>query len=481
MKSLALRLWHSPTFMTWGSLAARLLGMILVLPIVLVKFSPAEVAVWQLFVSMYTLLLMFDFGLAPTFSRLLSYARGGASLAELSDMRSARPTTQPQAATDHSTNLAKVLSTQRWLYARITLGITAFFAVVGTWALITPASHVGQPEQVWAAWALVLLSSAVGFWGNGYSAALQGMNQIAVTRRWEILFALGQITSSVVVLLLGGGLLELVAAAQLWLIAGAWRNRWLLRHLHPEIFEAKPRPTEAVMQGLWPAAWRSGVGVLMSQGIIQASGIIYGQLAAPAQLASYMLALRLITTVSQFSQAPFYSKLPQMALQYAQGQKGEQLQLAMRGMKLSHWVFMAGVLTVGYLATPLLELVGSKTPFVSSTLWWLMGAAFFVERLGAMYLQLYSTTNHIVWHIANGVTGALMLGLGSALFPQIGITALPLSMMLAYAGFYTWYAIYLARKAFHFHWLGFERRSAMLPVVTALVGITIYQVIVAGH
>ena len=35
------------------------------------------------------------------------------------------------------------------------------------------------------------------------------------------------------------------------------------------------------------------------------------------------------------------------------------------------------------------------------------------ERVGALHIQLYSMTNHIVWHIANGVTGILLIVLAA--------------------------------------------------------------------
>lgn len=479
MKRLLQRLWNSPTLMTWGSLAARLSGMVVVLPLVLVKFAPAEVAIWQLFVSLYTLQLLLDFGLAPTFSRLLSYARGGASLEDIADTQRIKGgSTSP--SQDAVPVLQQVMSTQRWLYARISMGVTLLFAVGGTLALMAPAQNVAEPSQMWLAWGLVLVSSLIGFWGNGYSAALQGMDQIAITRRWEILFALGQIASAVAVLVLDGSLLTLVAANQTWLVMGAVRNRWLMRRLYPELMLPHPKANPLVMSGLWPAAWRSGIGVLMSQGIIQASGLIYGQMATPTQLATYMIGLRLITTVSQFSQAPFYSKLPQMAQSYARGDTPNQLALALRGMRLAHWVFAAGAVGIGVLGAPLLTMIGSNTPFVDNHIWWLLSAAFFTERLGAMYLQLYSTTNHIVWHIANGVTGVLMLSFAWLLFPHLDMAALPLAMLLAYAGFYTVYAIYLSRKAFKFSWMRFEARSAALPLAAAAACVMAQYYFVSG-
>lgn len=478
MKALALRLWHSPTLMTWGSLASRLLGVTLVLPLVLVKFAPAEVAVWQLFISIYTMQMLFDFGLAPTFSRLLSYARGGASLDDLGRMRSAQATGAPRQADPEV--LSQVFATQRWLYARISGGVMLLFVVAGTLALIKPVGELVDPQTAWLAWGVVLATSVMGFWGNGYAAALQGMDHIAVSRRWEIVFSLGQIASAVAVVLAGGGLLALVCANQIWLVLGALRNRVLLGKLNPELFSRGAQPNKHVLEVLWPAAWRSGLGVLMSQGIIQASGLVYSQVAGPAEVASYLLALRFITMISQFSQAPFYSKLPQLAQLHAQGQTQQQLAVAGRGMRLSHWVFVAGAVAVALTAQHLLQLIGSKTSFVSPQMWLLTSLAFFAERLGAMYLQLYSTTNHIVWHIANGVTGALMLLFAVLLYPLLGIVAFPVAMLAAYLGFYTWYAIRLSAKAFNFNWLQFERHSALLPASAALVCAVLYHYALPG-
>ena len=61
----------------------------------------------------------------------------------------------------------------------------------------------------------------------------------------------------------------------------------------------------------------------MTYGLVQASGILYAQVGTAASIASYLLALSLIQTVSQFSQAPFYSKLPAFARLFAEGKKSE--------------------------------------------------------------------------------------------------------------------------------------------------------------
>ena len=458
MRDLLRRLWHSPTATTWGSLTVRLSAVVLVLPVVLVRFEPADVALWQLFSTLFMLAMMLDFGLAPTFARLLAFARGGASVADMADMR--RSAAIDTRATNPASTAA-VMSALRWLYPRLAIAATALLAVLGTLGLVRPVAQSADPHAAWAAWAMVLATTGVAMWGGAYAAALQGMDRIAAMRRWEVVTGLGQIVTSVVVLLLGGHLLALVAGYQAWAVVGALRNRWLLRNLYPGLFAQAPAPHPEVMKVMWPPAWRSGLGVLMCQGLIQASGLVYSQLAPAAEVAGYLLALRLIMTISQFCQAPFYSKLPRMAELQAAGRQSEQLKLAQRGMRLAYAVFVAGSLVVALLAGPLLQAIGSRTPFVSPAVWALLALAFFAERFGAMHLQLYSLTNHIVWHIANGVTGVAMIVIAVLAYRHLGELAFPTAMLVSYAGFYCVYSALLTRAAFKLRLLRFESRSAL--------------------
>lgn len=464
------RLWHSPTATTWGSLAVRLAAVVIVLPFVLVRFAPPEVAVWQLFSTMFMLALMMDFGLAPTFTRLLSYARGGASVGEMLRMRASEGSGRRPPNTESA---ALVMSALRWLYPRMALGVTLLLAVLGTLGLLRPIAQTADTTQAWIAWSLVLATTGLTLWGGSYAAALQGMDKVAVMRRWEVATGLGQVASSIAVVALGGSLLALVAAYQSWAVVGALRSRWLLRRLHPELFAQAAAPHPEVMRVMWPSAWRSGVGVLMSAGVIQASGIIYSQLAPATEVAAYLLALRLMTVISQFCQAPYYSKLPRLAQLQATGQQPEQLLLAQHGMRIAYWVFVAGALAVSFGAEPLLGLIGSRTGFVPAGVWALMALAFFAERFGAMHLQLYSLTNHIVWHIANGVTGVAMIAIAAAAYPRIGSYAFPAAMLIAYAGFYAVYAVFNSRRAYQFNLWRFERGISVPPAMTlvALLGL----------
>ena len=236
--------------------------------------------------------------------------------------------------------------------------------------------------------------STITFWGSQYSNILQGINKIALLRRWDTIFNSLSVLSSFIVLYLHGGLLILVIANQLWYALVVLRNIYLcssvenrkLKNIKISIVR-----DPYIINSVWPSAWRSGLGVFMSFGLIQVSGIIYAQIGDVAQIAAYLLALRIIQTLSTFSRAPFYSNLPLLAILRAQNKIVQQVSVAKFGMRLSYWVYVLGFIFIGLFLDKLLVIIHSNTHFVNSTLWFLLGCAIFIERRGYAYsaLQYY--------------------------------------------------------------------------------------------
>lgn len=474
------RLTESATLMTWASLAVRMSGLLVVLPMVLRRFPPAEVAVWQLFTTIFTLVLMLDLGLAPSFTRFLAFARGGASVADMRSMQArqggASPSHDPAAV---DATLARLAGTLRWIYPRIALVAVTVFAVLGTVSLAPPVAATANPMKMWMAWGVVLLGSGGAFLGNAAAATLQGLDRVAAQRRVEVVTGAAQALASVLVVALGGDLLAVVLTYQVGALLTVMANRRLLAREAPDLAHAPAVADREVLRVLWPTAWRSGLGVIASQGVIQLSGLLYARLVTPAQLASYLLALRVVTVASQISQAPFYSKLPRLALLYAAGERHQLLALAQRGIRLSQWVLCIGLVLGTFILPPALQAIGSRTPFVSPGIWALLCLAFLVERFGAMHMQVYSLTNHILWHVANGVTGALMLALASAGFHVLGLAAFPAAMLAAYTVFYSAWSARLSSRHFGFNLLAFEWRAGM-PAALFLAGALAARLVTAG-
>ena len=464
MRSVLLRIWNSPTYTTWGSLLTSSLSVVAVLPLVLTRFSPEEIILWYLMMTFLGLQHVVDVGFSPTFSRIISYLAGGVGI---DDLR--RPSTKGSGTLDQG-DLNRVYSTMRIIYSRLGLAWSLLLLLVGSWALNRPISQVQDPQSAWLAWAVIVGASYVSFRGDQYVSYLIGLNKVAPLRRWEILATAGSIATSFLVLYLGGGLLALVVANQTWQVFKVVRNRWLARSVLDGLLRSfsKEPLNKNILNDIWPSVWRSGVGVLMSYGVIQSSGIIYAQVGNTPDVASYLLAMRFMQILTQFSVAPFYSKIPMYSRLYGEGKKAELLHIAQRGMRLSHWSFVLGFAGTALLAEPLLRYIGSNVAFPSPLLWALMGLAYFVERFGAMHIQLYSTTNHITWHIANGVSGAIYLAVSFGLLKIIGAYAFPIGILAGYCGFYSWYAARQSYKAFGLKPLTFEKWCSITPGIGLL-------------
>jgi hypothetical protein len=465
------RCWASPTLTTWSSLAARLGGAIVLLPLVLSRFSEEEVGLWLLLAAIATLQVVGDAGFSQTFTRALSNARGGARIADLIRIsvkaEGSPPALSPPARNDEL--LSRILSAMRPIYLRLSLVSFVLLLAGGGYAIYPAVMRAPSVNDAWMAAAMTLAATTVAVWGNVYASYLQGMERVAVLRRWETLFAILGVGSAAGTILLGGGLLEVVIAQQLWVIFSVLRNRWLC--VRDALFSESYRgaPDREVIQSLWPAAWRSGIGVLLGFGIIQASGPIYARFASSSELATYLLGLRIILLISQLSQAPFYSRIPEFARLCAERKRDALVKAAARSMRLSHIVFCLGFVSAGFLADPLLELIGSNARFPEATLWTLLGLAFFAERTGAMHLQLYSVTNHIVWHIANGLTGLTMIFLGVSLYGHIGILAFPAAMLASYVVIYCSISCTLSYRAFGLTFGAMDARTTLPPLVVAAV------------
>jgi len=454
--------------MTWASLGVRIGGLAVLLPIVLPRLAAPEVLVWQMLSTITLLTTWADFGFSPTFARVIAFARGGGNLADLHmPLASRKRLHEP----DCQLSVGAVIAAQRQVYRRLIVGAMILAAIGGTTTLLRPVSSLSDPAQGWIAWMLTLGSCLLQLLNGAATAVVTGFDRVADTRRRDAVLGALQLTTAALVALAGGKLVAIVSCYLVWQIPLYLLNWWQARGLSAVAPETVADRERDVLIAIWPAAWRSGVGILMSAGIIQASGLVYAQFATPAAAAAYLLAMRAITAASQISQAPFYSKLPALARLRAERRNDDLLKLATRGMVLAQWSFVVGALGVMFVAPYLLHMIGSSVSLPGFTMLALLSAAFFVERYSSMHIQLYSLTNHIVWHIANGVTGLLMIALFLVLRPLIGELAMPAAMLGAYGGFCAWFASRLSLRSLQINRASFEWRTTAGPTVILLSAI----------
>ena len=461
MRELALRAWHSPTLTTWGAFLVRSMGFLIVLPLALRRLEATEIVLWYLFNAIFGLQWMLDLGFSSTTSRSVAYAAAGVAVVGRAP---------DQARGDTTPNwelLGRIRTTAAWVYAALGLLSLVLLAVFGTWSLLKPIASVPQETRAWIAWLIVLLVCPLSVFGNQYWSYLEGLNKVALVRRWETFLGVASAVTMVIALLFGGGLLALVASNQVWAIVRVLVYRHLAaRTAGPSGTAPRGVLDRGVLAHLWSGAWRSGVGGGMAYGVGYFASLLVAHHEDAATAAAYLLSARLLDAVLQFSQAPFYSRLPVFTRLRAMREIEQLLAATRRAMRVGYWCYIAGFVVLALFAAPILGALRSNAAFVPADLWWLMGIATFSQLYGGMHIQLYSTTNHIIWHIANTGAGVIFLLVTVLLIDRIGVYAVPLGGLCGYAGFYAWYS---ARHSYLSLGVGFWRYEARVMVPPALV------------
>lgn len=433
------------------SFLTKSFSITVVLPLVLNRFAPEEVNLWYLYAAVISLQVLLDAGFGSAFVRVIAY--GTVGLNDFSSLRGNETAPQASGQFDES-----FIRTAYHLMLRIyrLLGWIALaaLATLGTLAFIKPIQDAGSPLVGWLTWSFFVVTFPWVLWGNVYVNLLQGTQNVPLVRRWDTLFNLLNSLSCILLLIIFPNVYLLVIVNQCWLLGVTVRNYYLVRNKYTFLRNTEVDPTrmDDIRRNVVPSALKSGLGIIMSHGLIQASGFVYAQLVPPATLATYLIGLNLIQAIRNFAQAPFYSRLPEFAMYTGRGDIDTLKAVAQRNMFRVYLIYSVGFFSVALFHEQLFRLIQSNVAFPDARLWGLLGLAFLIDRYGAMHLQLYSTTNHIIWHTLNGITGALMLILSSLLYPLIGIYALPGSMLMAYVLCYSWYAPY---KSYRFIGTGF--------------------------
>ena len=463
---------NSPTIMTWMSYSTKALTLFVVLPMVLKFFSEGDIVLWYLFSTIISLQSLSDFGFRQTFSRIIAYAFGGAkdifvykggnnADGEINDI--SRPNIDL---------LSRIISTMKYIYIVLTIIVFVGMIIFGTWSMFKPIQQSNNINQAWIAWAIIIFISTISFYGRIYMNFLEGLNKIALVRRIESMTSLGSIITSLLVLAFAPSLLNLVIVNQFWVLLNVLRDWYLCINVDDKFYNrisASLPFDRKLFKQIWVPAWRSGISGLMSVGLTNLTGLIYAQVGNTPSVAAYLLALRIINQIKEVSMAPFYSKLPLFAMYRIKNDLTNLRKAIMRGMGLSHFVFVLGVIFVGLFSDYLLGLIGSDLKFVDQKMWVLISFAFFVHRFGAMHIQAYMSTNHIISHIADGVSGILYIVSCLLLVNYIGIYAVPIAMLIGYLGFYAWYAAKYSYRSLNIGFYDFEKKVLLTPTILFLL------------
>lgn len=477
IKRIINKLVNSPTFMTWFSFSAKSLSVLVVLPLILSKFSTTEISLWFLFSILFGFQIIADLGFGSTFTRLISYAMAG--LKNLEDIGIEKYNIGSHKSPNWNLIIA-LNKKMKTIFLFISVIFVFLMALISFFFLDAPIENLENPNHGYYLLILILVVLFFKIYSRRYISFISGTNEVALLRRWEGIIVYFQIISSIIILILTENFYYLVITNQFWVLVGIvntylLQKRILNKNLNPILNEIEPVFIEkkGFINHVFNPSWKSGIGTLSSYGLNQFSSLVLVDYLLEDDLVIFLLSLKFINIISEFSRAPFYANLPTFAQKFQLLDTGKLLSVIKKSIDSSIFLTTICLLFVLFLGNYSFKLIGSNVNSIDYLLWFLFSLNLLFERLGAMHFQIHSLSNKVVWHKANLIYGLIFILVSIFTIKLLGLYAIPFAMLAGNLLYYTPIALKTTFKYYSYKFYKFNHNIIICLVVLIILNLII--------
>jgi hypothetical protein len=366
------------------------------------------------------------------------------------------------------------------VYRYLSLGLFLVTVLFGVFFLKRQITSSSSPNLGFVVLGVYSLLSPIIIYGGIFSNQLQGYHLISKVKLAESIFNICTIFSNIFLLILFRNIYLLIINNLFWQLISVLYNRRLVRILISVNLENGQNPLLENNQKQNSFVIRDDIkktfiGSIFSQGIYTISIFVFSKLLEPDILATYLFAFNLIQNVRGFALVPFYSNLPMMATLA----KGDNIQVllkfAQRKMLIVYLVFTLLFLFFMILIKLSVFDGHTKIQLPNSQLWYLLGLAFFLERFGAMHLQLYTMSGDVIWHKANGLGGVLILLVWFLTFRFLNERSFPVALIVTYSTVYSYLSVLPSYKYLGTNFWKFEKYT-FLPFLIIFILLSFFTI-----
>ncbi|MEM7550372.1 MAG: hypothetical protein AAF363_11885 [Bacteroidota bacterium] len=467
------RLLQSPTLTTWLSFFVKISIFILIIPLVVNRLPAETLNVWALFMTIITIQNLLDIGFGTTFLRAFTYANEGVGnfASNFSDV------SKLDLKGDRQELLSSVFNTMIRIYFYLSVLQLFVMLIAGSMVLQHPIQLTNQSLELWMTWLIIIGTSIFSINARKYINVFLGLNHVAEQKRIDAFMNALFIGLALIGFYLSNSVLVFFLVFQsvhifTWLI---YRKSSVIQSVTARRKGLIGKLEDNVFAEIWPSAWQSLVGIICATGLTQSTGLIYAQLASASDSAVYLIYLRIVSGISTFSQAPFYSKIPVMSKLRATANTEKFVEMVVTFMQRSFWVYSLSIVFFLSFGIRILNYFGKEVQFGNENLFYILGLSFFFERYGAMHSQIVSTSNKIIWHYVNGLNFIITLALIGILYSCLDVLSFPVGLLIGNAMIFTTISAYKSHQLLKTSALKFEMNTALFPLLLLISFIFIHS------
>lgn len=390
----------------YGASFIKISSSLLLLPFVL-KHLPAEtVGIWVMFVTVNSMILIFDFGFNPSFARSITYIFSGMQNLK----RDGFYTVEREQSIDINYGLLKnVIKAMQWFYYRAAAFFLVLMATAGTGYLYTILeNYKGSHTEVYTAWAIICFANCFNLASLFYDCLLQGKGLI---KKYKQILAISQLIyliTAVIFLLSGMGLIAIAVSQVISIL--------ILRLLSHKVFftasikknmmDADVNKNEGVLNKIYPNAIKSGAA-LFGIWMAQRSAIIIGSFYLPLpQIASYGISMQIVSVFAGLSGIYAATYQPKTVQMIVKNEIAGIKKIYLKGLLILLLTFVGGGLCLLLAGNWILAFIGSKTSLLPPVFLVLALLLSFEQSNFIMAANILSAKNKIPFYKSAVITGA---------------------------------------------------------------------------
>jgi hypothetical protein len=434
--TLLKRVFNTAVAWSWLFNFFRLASGLILLPLVLRKFTTADLGMYYVLLSLSALVPLVDFGFGPTIGRFVGYAMGGAASFQTHGL--AKP---GNSAAPNYILLWQLLFSSRALYRLLVFGL---LLILGAWGTYLVEMRIQETSSVLItrfAWLATLFAALFDIYSSWWVVFLRGTNRVVSAARIDVLATVVRLVLAAALLLGGAGLLSVPVGS----FVGSLIQRYLARRGCLQLLSGHPPPktveSKEILRVLWPNAWRAGMIFVGSYLTVNANTAICLHSLGLLANAQYGLSVQLLNVIAGMAGVWTAVKWPIVAQYHARHDFPEVQRILRPRIWLQSLSFLFMAIVLLLFGPSLLAHFGSGKKVLPPEWFALLALGSFLDMQLGFWTTVIFIGNRLpfLWPVIAGNTLSLALSLTLIHFTPLGLGALVLGPLLAGSFFNYWY------------------------------------------
>nr|AKA20996.1 Wzx [Yersinia pseudotuberculosis] len=392
--------------MVWGLLNQ---GCNIFIPFVIMflsyKYLPLEMAsVWVIFLSMISLITLFDFGLSPAIVRNVSYVISGAqNLVKrgIDDIVIKDVISYPL--------LSRLLFDIKRIY--LYLSLMAFFIIVigGVWYFyyISPLDIKKEVVYSWAIFSSALIVNLIYLY---YIPVLTGLGEIESSYKANVFGRIIWFLLSLLVFIF----LPSILLLSLCFIFSVFINRYLcyffyIRNSHVKALAKTEMEKKSTVPFIGYNAAKLGMVSLGSFLINRSTTLIVGMVCPIVTAGQFVLSMQVFFALMAISNILLSIKMPEISQAVAKREYYTVKQLIYKVFMFSSSIYFLGFITFLFLAEYIFPTIGVELSFLPLDYLLVLGVIYFLEMNHSICAAIITSKNNVPFVFASLFSGGMII------------------------------------------------------------------------